>query len=158
MSSARAPDVKNVSFFYIFNKNNVINNTRNNFILKRNICKVRRLWSNVLSGCFTNLTSLLSLNALSVWVLSEANLKMYFLIWGSGVCTMYKKIQKYWENLKQYTDLLIKQRNFIYFRILKEYAHIYTQSIVLERIEALQRVTLQNNNKKKLLGHNRMNR
>lgn len=69
---------------------------------------------------------------------------------------MYKKIQKYWENLKQYTDLLIKQRNFIYFRILKEYAHIDTQSIVLERIEALQRVTLQN--KKKLLGHNRMNR
>lgn len=71
---------------------------------------------------------------------------------------MYKKIQKYWENLKQYTDLLIKQRNFIYFIILKEYAHIYTQSIVLERIEALQRVTLQNNKKKKLLGHNRMNR
>lgn len=63
---------------------------------------------------------------------------------------MYKKIQKYWENLKQYTDLLIKQRNFIYFRILKEYAHIYTQSIVLERIEALQRVTLQKNPKKTL--------
>lgn len=61
---------------------------------------------------------------------------------------MYKKIQKYWENLKQYTDLLIKQRNFIYFRILKEYAHIDTQSIVLERIEALQRVTLQKKNKK----------
>lgn len=62
---------------------------------------------------------------------------------------MYKKIQKYWENLEQYmyTDLLIKQRNFIYFRILKEYAHIYTQSIVLERIEALQRVTLQKNPK-----------
>lgn len=62
---------------------------------------------------------------------------------------MYKKIQKYWENLEQYmyTDLLIKQRNFIYFRILKEYAHIYTQSIVIERIEALQRVTLQKNPK-----------
>lgn len=70
---------------------------------------------------------------------------------------MYKKIQKYWENLKQYTDLLIKQRNFIYFRILKEYAHIDTQSIVLERIEALQRVTLQKKNKKNLLVHNRMN-
>lgn len=70
---------------------------------------------------------------------------------------MYKKIQKYWENLKQYTDLLIKQRNFIYLRMLKEYAHIYTQSIVLERIEALQRVTLQKK-PKKLLVHNRMNR
>lgn len=34
-----------------------------------------------------------------------------------------------------------------HFRILKEYAHIYTQSIVLERIEALQRVTLQNKKK-----------
>lgn len=71
---------------------------------------------------------------------------------------MYKKIQKYWENRKQYTDLLIKQRNFIYFRILKEYAHIYTQSIVLERIKALQMVTLKNKNKKQLFGHNRMNR
>lgn len=126
MSSARAPDVKNVSFFYIFNKNNVINNTRNNFILKRNICKVRRLWSNVLSGCSTNLTSLLSLNAISVWVLSEADLKMYFLIWSSGVCAMYKKNSK-----------VLRKYQAIHWS-----AHIYTQSIVLDRIKALQMVTL----------------
>lgn len=46
-------------------------------------------------------------------------------------------------------------------KVLRKYqaihwsAHIYTQSIVLERIKALQVVTLR---KKNLFGHNRMNR
>lgn len=124
ISSARvrAPDDRKVSSFF-YHKNNVINNTGNNL---RNICKVSRLWSNVLSGCSTNLTSLLSLNAISVWVMSEADLKMYFLIWSSGVCAMYKKNSK-----------VLRKYQAIHWS-----AHIYTQSIVLERIKALQMVTL----------------
>lgn len=80
MLSVRVFDVKNVFFFYIFNKNNVINNIRNNFILKRNICKVRCLWLNVLFGCFINLMLFLFFNVISVWVLFEVDLKMYFFI------------------------------------------------------------------------------